>query len=143
MPYVLPMITFIAIAIFAIANPNITGLAVQDQVQISSQIQLKMDPEVVMPPSALVKVTLDGKSSSMTIEDFIEKTGQDYSYEQGTFPQINYKGQGYTGDYTYTLDLSEFNLGLVPRKDQYLLEIDIIFNNELLSHSEEIVTVEE
>ncbi len=140
LPYILPVLTLFAFMVYAFINPQVTGFATINKVQVSSDIRLNLDPNVVMPADSLIIVTINDQESNMTLEDFIKKTGREYSYEQGSFPELNYEGMGYTGNYTYTLTLQDFNLGLLEQSDQYLLEIDIVYGDYLISHSEQIIT---
>lgn len=139
LPYLLPIITLIGFTIYAFINPNITGFVTVDKVKISSDIRVKLDPNVVMPKDSIVVVSINGEEARLTLEEFIKKTSQEYRYEQGSFPELNYNGLGYTGDYTYTLTLDDFNLGLVDPKNEYLLEIDVKYKDYLISHSEEVI----
>ncbi len=139
LPYILPIITIFGFIVYAFINPEITGFATIDQVKISSDIRVELDPDVVMPEDSIVVVSINGEESTLTLDDFIKRTNQDYKYEQGSFPEIEYTGPGYTGNYTYTLTLEDFNLGLVEPRNKYLLEIDVKYKEHLISHSEEVI----
>jgi len=139
LPYLLPILTIFGFIVYAFINPEITGFATVNQVKISSDIRVRLDPDVVMPEDSIVVVSIDGKESTLTLDEFVKKTGQEFKYEQGNFPELGYTGLGYTGDYTYILTLDDFNLGLVDPKNEYLLEIDVKYRDYLISHSEEVI----
>ena len=139
LPYLLPILTIFGFIAYAFINPEITGFATVNQVKISSDIRVRLDPDVVMPEDSIVVVSIDGKESTLTLDEFVKKTGQEFKYEQGSFPELGYTGLGYTGNYNYILTLDDFNLGLVDPKNEYLLEIDVKYRDYLISHSEEVI----
>jgi hypothetical protein len=139
LPYLLPLITLVGIAIFAFSNPEITGLAVANTDEISSRIRLDLSEGVVVPADAIVEVYLDDQRSSLSVEEFIEKTGEDFRYEDGVFVDIGYKGGGYTGNFVYRLGLEDFGLGEVDRKDSHVLRIKVVYGSQLISESERII----
>ncbi len=135
-PYLLPILTIIALISVAFLNPNITGFAVKNtQEKVSANVVILTDASVVLPKDALVEVSLDDKKASMSVKDFIEKNGSWYEIKNGAYPLINYYGEGYTGNHVYSLKLDAFNLGLIDNREVHNLSIVIYYKDKIVSQT--------
>lgn len=140
LPYLLPLISIIAITVIAFSKPEITGLAVaNDKEMVSSEIRIFLDKDSMLPKDSRVVVSLDGKESSMSLTDFIEKSGGFKEIINAEIKEIGYKGEGYKGENVYNLDIREFKLGLVDKKKEHELIIKVIFNDKVLLENKKII----
>ena len=103
--------------------------------------KLITNPNELMPETVEIAITLDDRTASMTIKEFIEKTGQEFSYQQGKMEQLSYEGYGYTGNYTYKLPLSAFNLDRNVKPGSHVLKTQIKYNNLVLFERENPVII--
>ena len=122
---------------FTVVNANITPLGQT----IEADVTLITNPNELMPETVEIAITLDDRTASMTIKEFIEKTGQEFSYQQGKMEQLNYEGYGYTGNYTYKLPLSAFNLDRNVKPGSHVLKTQIKYNNLILFERENPVVI--
>ena len=122
---------------FTVVDANITPLGQT----IDADVSLITNPNELMPETVEIAITLDDRTASMTIKEFIEKTGQEFSYQQGKMEQLNYEGYGYTGNYTYKLPLSAFNLDRNVKPGSHVLKTQIKYNNLILFERENPVVI--
>lgn len=135
-PYLLPMITIIVLFIFVSTNPNITGFAVKDiKDKVAAKVVIFTDSNIVLPKDAVIEVSLDDQKSIMIVKNFIEKNGSWYELKTGSYPLIEYYGEGYSGNHNYALDLESFNLGFVENKDIHTLKIKIYYKDKIISET--------
>lgn len=140
LPYLLPLISIIALATIALTNPGITGLAVaNDKEIVNSQVRIFLDKDSMLPKESIVVVGLDGKESSMSLTEFIERSGGFKELINAEIKEINYKGEGFKGENIYDLDLSEFKLGLVDKKKKHEMIIKVVFNDKVLIENKKII----
>lgn len=144
MPYVLPVITIVAVVILSLwyfnGDNNTAGFAVLENMdQVTSKIRVELNDMVVIPKGALVEVRLDNVRASMTLEEFITKTGKEFEIKDGANPLIEYWGEGYTGNYVYELDLSDFGIVNVKEKDNHLLTIRVSYGDKVISQSQNFI----
>ncbi len=145
--YILPFISLIVIISFLIATkPSPTGMAIIDiepqESSVTAKVTLKLSKNELIPEDALVFVILDDKEASMPIKQFIELSNQPFNYTQGTLPIANYEGYGYIGDYTYSIELSNFNLDTKVFTGKHTFTTKIIFEDKVLYEQEIPFTVE-
>ena len=122
---------------FTVVNANITPLGQT----IDADVSLITNPNELMPETVEIAITLDDRTASMTIKEFIEKTGQEFSYQQGKMEQLSYEGYGYTGNYTYKLPLSAFELDRNVKPGSHVLKTQIKYNNLVLFERENPVVI--
>lgn len=146
--YILPFISLIIIiGFFIFTKPTPTGMAVLDinsspERTITAKVTLKLSKNELIPESALVIVMLDDRKASMPIKKFIEISKQPYNYIKGELDIVNYKGYGYVGDYTYSIDLENFDLDKKIFTGDHTFTTKIVYNNKVLYEKETIFTVE-
>ena len=134
LPYILPTISVIAIFIIAFVNPSITGSAIFAPKKVSnlaSQVKITTNKDVVIPPNALVLVTLDNTTTNLTLANFIKKTGKPFKIEEGTYEEINYDGKGDTGSYTYILPVSKLGLKIDKKSKTHSLNVKLTYNDRV------------
>ena len=122
---------------FTVVNANITPLGQT----IEADVTLITNPNELMPETVEIAITLDDRTASMTIKEFIEKTGQEFSYQQGKMEQLSYEGYGYIGNYTYKLPLSAFNINRETKPGNHILKVQIRYNNKILFERENPVII--
>ena len=112
---IIPVISVLLIAsVYFIMEPETTGLVVNEANQsnrlVDADVILSTKVNEVIPPNAIVEITLDNNKGEMTISDFIKRTGKEYKIENGELPDFGFYGAGFTGNFVYNLSLSEFNI---------------------------------
>ena len=136
LPYVLPIVTLIIVISIISFNPSITGFSIKNsKYQVSGKVVVFTDSSIVIPKSSIVEVSIDNKTKSIGLSDFITKNGSWYEEKTGAYPNISYYGVGYSGIHSYSLDLKEFNFGVFDSKDTYNLRIRVLYNNNVLSET--------
>jgi len=141
--FIFPIVSiFLILALFL--NPGMTGMIVGTGVpseikHLSAQVKITIR-ENIIPEDSVVTVSLDDQTSSMSIKEFIEKSGEEYELKEGEIPEIGYEGYGYAGEDPFLLDLSKFGLDLDLEPGEYTLLTEISYENFVISSiSEEIV----
>lgn len=140
LPYFLPIISILVLAVIAFSKPEITGLAVaNDKEIVTSQVRIFLDKNSMLPKDSEVVVILDGKEGKMPLTQFIEKSNGFKELKKGEIKAISFEGEGYIGENVYDVDLKEFNLGLVDKKEEYELIIKVLFNGQVLLENRRLV----
>ena len=140
LPYFLPIISILVLAVIAFSKPEITGLAVaNDKEIVTSQVRIFLDKNSMLPKESIVIVSLDGKESKMPLTQFIEKSNGFKELKKGEIKAISFEGEGYIGENVYDVDLEEFKLGLVDKKNEHELIIKVLYNNQVLLENKKIV----
>ncbi|HLC73190.1 MAG TPA: hypothetical protein VJH20_00970 [Candidatus Nanoarchaeia archaeon] len=140
LPYFLPIISILVLAVIAFSKPEITGLAVaNDKEIVTSQVRIFLDKNSMLPKDSEVVVILDGKEGKMPLTQFIEKSNGFKELKNGEIKSISFKGEGYMGENVYDVDLEEFKLGLVDKKNEHELIIKVLYNNQVLLENKKIV----
>ena len=122
MPYILPIITITIISIFLIAQPKgITGYAVLEQNK-----EIKITSTRIIPKNSIVEIETNSQTYSLTIEEFIAKSKTKPTIIYSEIPEINYKGEGYIGN--YSVDFGLFGLSQNAEPIVY-----IVYNNLIIS----------
>ena len=137
---VIPVISA-AMLLLVLIRPEITGLAVAPGDVLQAGIQVTTAEGVILPSTSLVEVNVGGEVSSMPIGAFISKSGEPYEIADGEVPEIGYIGPGYTGNYTYTVPISEFGLGRKVQPGRHVLGVKIIYDGVVISRSEREIVV--
>ena len=128
LPYALPLITILIIAIFAFKAPGgATGFAVKDMQSIDANIKVTTSSKTFLPKDTIVQVSLDGEEKEMLLDDFVKKTGQKFETNEN----------GYTGDYVYSLPLSSFDITNVKTGNNHELIVRLIYHNRILSETKQ------
>ena len=122
---------------FTIVNANITPL----NQALEADVTLITSPNELIPEDAAITVMLDNNSASLTIKEFIEKTGREFEYKYGKFEKIGYEGNGYTGNYTYKLPLSAFGLNREIKAGENTLRVQIKYMDLVLFEKESPVII--
>ena len=128
LPYVLPLITILFIDVFAFTAPvGVTGFAVKETQDIDANIKVTTSGKTFLPKDTIVQVSLDGEEKEMLLEDFIKKTNQKFETNEN----------GYTGDYVYSLPLSEFDIVNVNTGNNHELIVRLVYSGKVLSESKQ------
>jgi hypothetical protein len=145
-PFLLPMVTFIVIAFVFFVRPEITGFIVSSPGRtekiLGAKIRVSIAKGGLIPEGSVITIYLNGQNSSLPIRDFMLKSGRIYNYTYGTLPQINYRGYGYSGEHTYSLDISEFGLNTNLKPGNYTLMTEISYENFVISHTMQNIIIE-
>jgi|GEM_PF-2288037 len=160
MPYVLPAVTVVALAIL-LAQPGFTGMAAlpssdaeapgTDAGEIDALIRLSVPANQVMPEGSWVNVyikhaaeTADSgdivRIASMPISEFVEASGRPFTKLDGRLFAINYSGPGYAGQ-NFSVGLSEFDVDRMLPSGSYVLRTEIAYNGAAITSSERTVEV--
>ena len=126
LPYLLPILTVLGILSILFIDPSVTGFVVFEK---ENPVIINTEKGYFLPQDALIVVSLDDNEKSLTAEEFIKKTGEEFELTE----------DGYTGDYKYVLDLNEFDFNL--EKGEYVLEVVIKHNDEILSSDKKIIRI--
>jgi hypothetical protein len=127
-PYIVPIVSVLLILSILLIDPEFTGLAVFENKEV--MIELNTFKDLVLPGNAELEVTIENKSSRLTIKEFIEKTGEEFELVEGSIDSIGFEGMGYTGNETYYLPLSEFGFEEGYNKE---IGINVYYDNILIS----------
>ncbi len=147
--YLVPALSILILGAFLLFyKPAVTGYVVGDiegvslQKNLSARISLATSPEKLLPESAYVAVSIGNESARMTVHDFIEKSGQEYNYTEGTNPILAYSGKGYIGNSTYFLQLSDFGINTRIAPGKHTLEIKVVYQNKTISENSGTLVVD-
>ena len=146
--YILPLISLVVIISFLLATkPSPTGMAVLEinatpDRAITAKVTLKLSKNELIPEDALVVVILDDREASMPIKKFIEISNQPYNYTKGTLHIADYEGYGYIGDYSYSIELSNFELDTKILTGEHTFTTKIIYNEKVLYEEQIPFTIE-
>jgi hypothetical protein len=125
MPYILPIITIIIISIFLTVKPKgITGFTVLEQNK-----EIKITSTRIIPKNSIVEIEANDKTYKLSIEEFIAKSKKEPTIIYSELDEINYKGEGYIGN--YSVDFSLFGLNQNAEPTVY-----IVYNNMIISKNE-------
>jgi len=136
----LPVLTITALLVI-FARPQITGFVVGPGSVLSADIKITTAEGVILPADSVVTATLSEESSSMPVSMFVSKSGGAYEFVNGNVPELGYDGWGYTGNHTYIVPLSEFNLTRALPGGEHSIGVKIEYNGYLISSTEERVVV--
>ncbi len=148
--YIVPILSLIIFAtIFTFTKPTLgpTGMAVSDinptdERTVTAKVTLKLSKNELIPKDSLVMVSLDDREASIPIKEFIKISNEPYEYAQGTLEIADYEGYGYIGDYTYSIDIENFNLDTKVLTGEHTFTTKIVYNNHVLYKKETTFTVE-
>ena len=136
----LPVLT-ITVLFVLFARPQMTGFLVGPESVVSADIKITTAGGVILPADSLVTVTLGEEASSMPISLFIQKSGGTFEFVRGSVPELGYEGWGYTGNHTYIVPLSEFNMTRAVGPGEHSIGVKIEYSGHLISSTEEKVLV--
>lgn len=148
--YIVPLISLIIIfsfLIFTKQTESPVGMAVLDidtipENSVTAKVTLKLSKNELIPENALVIVMLDDKKASMPIKQFIMLSNQPFNYTEGTLPIADYEGYGYIGDYTYSIDLSNFDLETKVAAGNHKFTTKIVYKDMVLYEKETSFVIE-
>ena len=143
--YILPVVSIALIASIVFARPDLTGFVVSEGEistvkYVDAQIRVSIKDGII-PEGSFVSVSLANRTSNMTMEEFIGKSGEEYDLVEGSVPEISYEGPGFLGPAEYTVDLDEFDLKVPLTEGSYVLSNSVYYEGTLLSYTEEVVEV--
>ncbi len=128
-------------------KPDVTGLVIHEPgaipQNVNADVTLKTKSNEVIPPNAIIEVQLDENKAGMYIKEFIEKTGKDYKIETGALEEFGFYGPGYTGDYIYSMELSEFDIDREIGVGEHIFTTRIIYRNQILYEKENRIMIAE
>lgn len=146
--YIVPFLSIVIILFFLFffktpeTPTGLTALDITEERTITAKVTLKLSKNELIPEDSLVIVMLDDKETSMPIKQFIELSQQPYEYIQGKQPIASYEGYGYIGDYTYSIDLSNFDLDRKVLSGDHKFTTKIIYKEKVLYEKKNPFTVE-
>jgi hypothetical protein len=127
-PYILPAITLIWLVSFAISEPSIVGFTTKE-IEINKEIELRTSKYYVIPEDAIIEVGLLDRKGSMSVKEFIERSGKEYQYGEGSWDLADYSGKGFIGNYVYSLPIAAFGIDNRLEKGLYKIEIRTFYDN--------------
>ncbi len=135
----------IVIGFLSLSQPQITGFAVGNVSSglrtLDASVSLQTFSGELIPDTSVVVVMLDARKAILPIKEFILRTGKPFNYTQGSLSSINYTGLGFTGDYLYTLSLSEFPIDREVKKGEHHLTMQIVYLQHVLFEKQEDIAV--
>ncbi len=137
---VIPAISLAIVALFFM-RPGITGFVVAPGGMVSADIKVTTADGVILPEDSIIQISLGERRSSMPISSFIGKSGGQYDLVDGEAPEIGYSGIGYTGNHTYMVPISQFNISREILSGTYRIMVRIIHNGTVISEDVEDVIV--
>ena len=140
-----PTISLILIiSAFLFIKPSTTGLTTfspDESQNVNADISLSTKIGEVIPPNAIVEIWMDDRKAEMTISEFIARTGQESELAQGSIPDFNFQGTGYTGDHIYQLTLADFNIDRNIEKGQHTFLTRIIYRGKILYEKQNNIVI--
>lgn len=141
LPYLVPLLSILFLLFYlAFSKPAVTGMAALPEV--SARISLSTSEKDFLPENATISLYFANQEATMTVKDFIFKSKQEYRYIEGNNTILNYKGKGFSGNYTYHLPLEEFDLNRSVKPGKYDLSVRVVYSNIILSEKFEEVSIE-
>lgn len=140
--YILPIISvFIVLAL--VLRPDITGFMVAEPLenQISADISVSINQDGFITEDSIVTVYLDDRKSEMAFSEFVRRTGRSYERVRAEVPEIGYEGYGYAGIYTYSLDISEFDLDTVVDRGVHTLRVKVSYGEHVFSDTSQKIEI--
>lgn len=127
MPYILPIISIIIISIIAITKPaGITGFAVQEQ---NNKIEIRIRNTTIIPINSTVEIVSNNQVHTISIEEFIRRSGTTPKIINSEVKEINYYGEGYIGNYAVNIDSLGLNISTQPTV--YIIHDNIIISSNM------------
>lgn len=144
----LPIISVVVIiSAFFFLRPDITGLAIYSSNEtvknVNADVILEIKAGEVLPPDAVIEISVDDNKAGMSIAEFIKKTGGKYEIQSGELAEFGFFGQGFTGDYTYKLSLADFNIDRNIGRGEHVFTTRIIYRNKILYEKENRIMISE
>ena len=145
--FIVPVISVVIIAFFIVLyKPEVTGMATLTDVsfdkQLNARVSLSTSPTNLLPENAIITVSINNRTASMPVAEFIEKTKQDYTVIEGNNSALVYQGKGFIGNETYYLPLAGFDIDRILRFGTYTLRVKVYFNDFTISEVTELVVIE-
>ncbi|MBW2984588.1 hypothetical protein KY361_05705 [Candidatus Woesearchaeota archaeon] len=126
-PYLLPIITIIILLIVFITKPKgITGLAVAEP----QDKQIRISSTTIIPENSIVEIIANNQTYTLTIEEFMSKSGNAPKSIYSEIPEINYSGKGYVGSYSVNTD--KLGLSIINTS----LKVNVIYKDIIISKSD-------
>ena len=143
---ILPITSFFIIIGFVFyGNPSYTGMVTYEignsTRMIQSDVILKTKENEIVPEYAIIKISLDDKRAMLTVKEFIEKTKKPFNYTYGSLEKISYTGYGYSGNYSYTLNLSDFSINTTINLGSHSFVTEITYEDKILFRQEKDIIV--
>jgi hypothetical protein len=141
----LPIISVaIILAASFFLEPEVTGLVIYDEGEegkVNADVILSTKASEVIPVQAIVEVWLDEQMASMSIAQFIKKTGEEYEVAKGEMPEFKFSGYGFTGDHDYRLSLADFDLNREIGKGEHVFKTRIKYRDMVLYEKENRIMI--
>jgi hypothetical protein len=135
---IIPIISA-ALLFLVILRPGITGFIVMGSDVVDASIRISTADGVILPKESVVEVSIGDRTASMPVEDFISGSGKAYELIEGDTPELHYSGLGYSGNHTYVLPLSDFNISREIGKGPSVLWVRLYYRDYLISEDREEV----
>lgn len=128
----LPVLSIVVVAL-VFMRPEITGMVTAPVNVLRAEIKVTTADGVILPRESVIELNIGNESSGMPISLFIEKSGVAYELAEGEVPEIGYSGLGYTGNHTYTVPISEFNISRRVGIGRSEIRVEITYDGSLVS----------
>ena len=125
-PYILPILTIVISGSIIFIPSSFTGLAITEINPTLVTVSTHLD--TFLPQNALIIVTVEEQTLSLSAEEFIHKTREKFQLTD----------RGYTGEYIYQLDLQQFGFTSLP--EHYLLIVQIVHEGTIISSFQREIT---
>ena len=144
--WIVPVLSVAVIALaYFFLEPATTGLVILDPENapqlVEANVTVKTKAGEAIPPDAKVEVLLDSRKASMSLAQFIGKTGQRAEVAEGELAFVGWSGKGFTGDHVYALPLSAFSLDRSVEPGQHIFKIRLLYRNTLLYEEESRIMI--
>jgi TusA-related sulfurtransferase len=144
--YLIPIASVVIfISAYFFLEPTTTGLVIlepgrQDPL-VNADVSLTTKQQEVIPPNAVIEVSINNNRASMSIAEFIKKTGAPSEIAYGELPEFNFYGKGFTGDHEYKLTLDSFDLNRNLAEGEHRFTTRIIYQGNILFEKQNSIMI--
>ena len=128
------VLLFLTTPVFALSSWNNT--------RISSKDAVASYPQLSSGNHSYGVVWVDDRNAMMTAKEFITKSGKEFQRIEGELTRINYKGFGYTGNNTYKLNVTDFEINTTVKKGEHKIVTEIIHGDLILYRNEKVIVID-
>ena len=138
LPYALPVITMLALLLAFGLPGGMTGMVAGPGhgANVAAKAVVYTLEGQVLPAGSIVTVRLGGRSASMNASEFIVRSGGSYELAEGSLDSIGYRGRGYTGNHSYVVGVSGFNISTIFPPGNYTLAVEVSYEGKIISSAE-------
>ena len=142
----IPTLSIVLISLaFIFIKPQTTGLVIS----IPNETTQEVDADVVIitksteiiPADAVVEVVLDDKKAQMSLKEFIKKTNLPFQINNSRIIDLDYIGNGFTGDYTYKLPLSAFSIDRNIERGGHDFIVRLLYKEKVLYEKQNSIMI--